>query len=183
MTAPLPVSNPFGFGGSRGTPVIVPPSSVGGPPAPMMGWALQLPLPEVYPLPEATSFNPLGSKATAAIETNIAIPGASVVIPSGMRAVVVGVSLYISNMLATTNVSFTVLVNGVAASGYAGIGLFPAAQALAQNSFDVPIRVLGPATVQVVYTNTDGGSYTVGASLSGWYWANTSDQRYKTTGS
>lgn len=182
MTAPLPVTPPWGFGGSAGSPVVVPPVTQGTVPPPPFGWDLQCPLPEVYPLPDATAFNPLGSKATAAIENNVAIPGASIVVPQGSRAIIVGVALYITNMLTTTSVSWSVRVNQVPQPGYANIGIFPRADAIATNTFDIPIRVMGPATVDVVYTNADGGSYVVGASFSGWFWATTSDQRYKSGG-
>ncbi len=73
-------------------------------------------------------------------------------------------------MLTSTVVSWTVQLNGAPATGFNNLSIFPRNSPFVSNSFDAFIRVGQGQKIRVVYTNTDGGSYTVGASVSGWWW-------------
>lgn len=183
MTTPLRVPPVFGFGSAAGGPVQLPPHVESERAA--QGQALRavyLPLPEIFMIPDGRGFNPQGSIATAAIQSNVNITGAVQIIPDNNLAVVSTVTLQITNMVATTNVTWTVLINNTPVQGYNGLSIFPRVAPFVGNTFDIPIRVRGPATIQVIFSNIDGGAYTVGAALSGWMWPVTSDQRWKAWG-
>lgn len=125
-------------------------------------------LPEVFPIPGAVEFNPLASKATAGVESGTDI-GIVLAIPSKSIGILRGVSLYITNMLDTTVVTWSVLQNSAVLPGYANLSIFPRVAPFVSNGFDSFVRLdQGPLTV--VFSNADGGTYTVGAALSGWFW-------------
>lgn len=133
--------------------------------------SLQVYLPEVFPIPSATEFNVVVSKASAGAEQNIDI-GIVLDLPQNNVGIVRGVSLYINNMLATTNVQWTLRFNGAPVPGYNNLSIFPRAAPSVANSFDSFVRIPqgNPMQVRVTYSNIDGAAYTVGAALSGWFW-------------
>lgn len=140
-------------------------------------------LPEVFPIPDAVEFNPSGERASAAAETQTitllpTISNALVKIPDQNIGIIRGLSIWITNMLTTTNVRWTLLVNGSPAGGYGSIALPVRATSFAGNSFDCFIRVPDGASIAVQYVNTDGGTYSIGASVSGWYWPIASGKRW-----
>lgn len=183
MTTPTRVPGAMGFGTTAGGPVQLPPQvSQERAEQGRAARALVLFLPEQYMIPDGRGFNPQGSIATAVVQANIAITNATQAIPDNTLAVVGSVTIQITNMLATTDVTYTVLVNQTPVQGYNGISIFPRVAPFVGNTFDIPIRVRGPATIQVIFSNNDGGAYTVGAALSGWMWPVTSDQRWKAWG-
>jgi hypothetical protein len=177
----VPIAPSFGMG-SGGKPVMAPPGGAAN--AIPAARTLMLPLPENEPIPDAHEFNTTGSQATAAAQANVLIAGASPqVIPAGSLFVINGLSIYITDMLTTTVVAWRVLINSAPVAGYSGLSIFPRTAPYVGNSFEPKIRGKGEALITVEFTNTDGGAYTVGASLSGWYWPEASDLRWKTYGS
>ncbi len=178
MTAPFIVGPPFGFGSGTKGGVMTPVQSGMTPAA---GRSLDIPLPEIYPIPEAKEFNPSGTIATAAVEVGT-ITGATIVIPSGNLGVIRNFTIYISNMVAATNVTYTLLVNGQPQQGYQALSMFPRVSPFVSNGFDCFIRVTGEATITVSFSNIDGGAYTVGAAFGGWYWPQQSDTRWRELG-
>jgi hypothetical protein len=176
----MPIAPLWGIGGRRGGPPVSTPVNQD---APTVGRTLFLPLPEDSPIPDAQEFNALGSVATAIVQSNIDIPLLPlIVVPASYKAVIRGVSIYINNMLATTNVTWTVRVNNNPIPGYSGLSIFPRVAPFVGNSFDAEYRFEGPATVTVSFSNIDGGAYTVGAAISGWFWPAASDLRWKFSG-
>lgn len=141
-------------------------------------------LPEIFPIPDAVEFNPSGSASSVGVETgtNItllpAIVNGLLEMPDQNIGIIRGFTISISNMLTTTNVTWTLLVNGAPAGGYGAIKMFPRASAFVGNSFDTFIRVPDGGTVSVQFSNVDGGTYVIGASLSGWYWPIASGERW-----
>jgi hypothetical protein len=144
--------------------------------------ALDIPLPEVFPIPDAKEFNVLGSIASGGAQNNILITGTSFDIPTSNIAIIRSVALYVAPMLATTNITWSLTVNGQPVPGYQGLSIFPRPAAQVTNSFDSFIRLQGPVTVAVIFSNLDGAAYQVGASFSGWFWPNTSDARWRAAG-
>lgn len=181
MSAPMPVGYPWGFGrgGASGGGVTTPPLSEG---MTVNGISLNIPLPEDEPIPDAKEFNVSGSIGTAAVSAGTLITGCTLDVPPNNLGVIRGVDLYISNMLVTTNVTWTLTINGAAVSGYQGISIFARVTPFVGNGFSPKVRFRGPALVQVVFSNIDGGAYTVGAAFSGWFWPEASDERWKATG-
>jgi hypothetical protein len=170
------------------------PAAISAPYAPPRGGGAVLPkhvpiyMPEVYPIPDATEFNPQGSQATAAVETgqiNLTpatgvenVPTGIIQLPRNNVGIIRGFSISITNMLTTTDLSWSLLINGAPAGGYGTLKLFPRASSFVGNSFDCFIRVPTGAQISVVYRNTDGGTYVIGASVSGWYWSEASGNRW-----
>lgn len=170
--------------GAGGT-VVSPPGVVAGDPATTVASidrTLELPLPDVYPLPDAVQFNVSGAKTSVGAESNVPIPGAVIVIPDNMLCRLALLNIDLDNMLTTTVVSFSVLANMNPIAGFSALTPFARVAPSIGQEFDMFVRLSGPLTIQVVYTNSDGGTYPVGASLSGWYWPVASDVRWKARG-
>lgn len=148
---------------------------------PAIDRTLQVYLPEIYPIPAATEFNILAQKATTIVEAGVDI-GLTVDVPPNNVAIIRGVNLYISDMTTATNVSWTVTLNGAPAQGFNNLSIFPRNSPFVSNSFDAFVRVGQGIKIRVVYTNTDGGSYTVGAALSGWWWPQTLGEQWIRSG-
>ena len=182
MTAPLPIAPPYGFAGHSGGGVVLPPNVVADRGGVMMTLALDLPLPEVFPIPDAKEFNVLGSIASAGVQNNIIITGSTFSIPTSNLAIIRNVALYIAPMLTTTNVVWSLTVNGQPVSGYQNLSIFPRPAAQVTNTFDSFIRLRGPVDVAVIFSNLDGAAYQIGASYSGWFWPETSDSRWRAAG-
>ena len=89
MTLPAGVFPIFGLGGPGQSgptsfgPVVDPVSAAAS--AIVVGRNLQLPLPEVYPIPDAHIFNLEAHVASPGAQNNIPIPGLSVEIPAATR--------------------------------------------------------------------------------------------------
>jgi len=183
MTYELPVAPPWGMG-QGGRPIIQPPTAFGpdGQQPTVSTLSQEIFLPELYPIPDAKEFNPLGSIGTAIIQTNVTITGTSFDVPPNTFGVIRGLSLYITDMLTTTNVEYSLIIQQQAAQGYSNLRIFPRAAPFVSNGFDTLIRFTGPATIFVVFNNNDGGTYTIGASYSGWFWPQASDARWRTLG-
>lgn len=189
MSAPfsLPVGPPWGMG-QGGNPVMVPPSSLGPGGRPMVSsLSMQIPLPEVFPIPSAHEFNPLGSVNSAAVSANpIEIVGGQgttlLNVPDGNIGIIRGVNLYITDMLTTTNVVWSVTVEGASPQGFDRISIFPRVAPFVSNSFDAAIRFTGPARIVMTFQNLDGGTYVIGGSYSGWYWPTAADAQWRRFG-
>lgn len=186
MSAPNVIAPQVGFTGQGAASVVVPPNlrgPGGGAPA-TLSRMLDIPLPDLFPIPDAHEFNIEADVSSVAVENNITITGLTVDIPQGYLAIVRGVSIYISNMLATTNVLYTVLTQGpgTAPAGYQNLRMFPRVAPFVGNTFDSMIRLVGPKTLTMIYSNLDGGTYQIGGAFSGWLWNVASDTRWKNAG-
>jgi hypothetical protein len=172
----------FGDGAGNAAPLLDP--TTGAPPPPVIK-ALQLPLVETFPIPGAQEFNVEGDQASVAIENNTTIATLGpVVVPQGYRAVIRSVSIYIDNMLTTTNVVWSVLLQGPGTSvaGYQNLRMFPRVAPFVGNTFDSLIRITGPASVTVIFSNLDGGTYQIGAALSGHLWLYSAEDNWRNRG-
>lgn len=152
--------------------------SGGGDAAGMLPRILQLPLPWVVPIPGSTEFNTLGTHDTAAVENAVEVTDAGFKLPVGYVGWINGVIFYVNNIIATSNLQFTVAVNGGSVAGYAPITIFPRVAASVSNAFDSKIALPNGAKVQVFFSNLDGGAYKVGAGLSGWFWSETAGRAW-----
>lgn len=176
----LPIAPPFSMGKGGFPPFASPAGTIGG--GAVATRTLDLPLPELVPIPSAQEFSPEGHVDTAGIQSNITIPGITVNVPGGSIYVIRSLSLYINNMLDTTDVRWSIVVNGNPVPGWANMTLFPRIATFVGNNFDTMIRGAGVASISVIFTNADGGSYKVGAAIGGWFWPLTADQQWKNGG-
>jgi hypothetical protein len=177
----LPISEPWNVPKQPGRGVILPPNvGAGGP----IGRSLFLPLPEDSPIPTATEFNILGSiQGTGIVAAKTLITGATFNVPEGSLGVIRNVTIYVTNMLATTSISwFLQIDNAGGPQGFNPLTMFPRVASSVSNSFDAKIRLTGPCVVSMFYTQADGGINVIGGSFGGWIWPVTADQRWKTTG-
>jgi len=149
---------------------------------PRLSQVAQIYLPEVHPIPGATEFNPQVSKATAGVETGIDI-GLSVVVPESNVGIVRSVTLQITDMLASTVVSWSLMFNGAPVPGWNNLTIFPRVSPYVGNTYDAFIRITKGGTLTFNYTNTDGGVYVLGAALSGWFWPQALGDLWLTQGS
>lgn len=175
-TSDNPQGNVWGMGsGHGGAPV---PVSLGlDSTADLIPRNLMIFPPEIYPIPDAVEFNPLGSTTTIIAETKV-IPGVALQLPQSYIGIIRGYTIYVDNMLLTTNLIYTLLINGNPAPGYGSLTMFPRAAPSVSNGFDAFIRVPDGAALSVKVQNVDGGSYTVGASISGWIWPRAAGERW-----
>ena len=183
MSAPIPVSPIFGLGNGRGGGaggIVYPPDVEQH--LENVGRTLSIPLPEVFPIPDARVFNAECQQASAIAQTFVLGFTPAVEIPAGYYGIVTSFTIYVQNMLATTNVTFSLLSNGNPVQGFAPLTIFPGASPRAANTFDTPQRFTGDVTLTVSITNGEGGSYLLGAALSGWFWPIASDRRWKSAG-
>jgi hypothetical protein len=180
MTMPS-VPLPIGFGSSGG-PVMVPPN-IGDNQRSVNAFVLTLPLPEDSPIPDAHEFNVQGQVLNSVgVKNNVLVAGSTLDVPDNNFGVITGVTLDISNMLATTILSWSLLIQDAAPQGYGNLTIFPRAAPFVSNGFTCKIRFQGAATIKVVYTCTDGGTYDIGAAYSGWFWPENADARWKAYG-
>lgn len=121
----------------------------------------------LYPIPGSKFFNILGQANTAA-------PGV-VALPATLKfpvdatdmCVVNSVQLFCTNVLTSTVITYSLLYNNQALTGFGGIGIFARVASSITDSFD-PILVLeGPGELNVTISNGDGGVYAVGMSYGG----------------
>lgn len=151
-------------------------------------------LPEDHPIPDAQEFNPSGTTSTVGVETGTAIVLAPqvgsiagfIMLPAGNIGVIRSLTISITNMLTTTNVTFTLTINGGPVPGYAALRMTPRVAPYVSNEFGEPgmrVRVPVSSKIGVVFSNIDGGTYVVGASVGGWYWPEASGTRWLRIGS
>lgn len=179
----LPTAPLWGIG-RGGQAVALPPTEFGpdGQPPQVSDLTQQIFLPEVFPIPDAKEFNPLGSQATTVVQFNQTITGTTFTVPSSTFGVIRSVTLYITNMLTTTNVTYSLVINNSPVQGYNQLSIFPRAAPFVSNAFDCMLRFSGPADIKMVFDNRDGGTYVVGGAYSGWFWPQSSDTRWRQFG-
>lgn len=184
MSVPFPIAPVWDLG--KGSPtggagLVYPPDVADN--LQVVGRNLEVPLPEVYPIPDATIFNAECQVASnIAGQTFVLAFTPDVIIPDANLGVMTSLTLYVQNMLATTNVTWTLLANGNPVPGYNLLTIFPGASPRAANTFDAPKRFTGRTQLTIQITNGDGGNYILGAAVSGWFWPIASDRRWKSAG-
>lgn len=125
-------------------------------------------LPDWVPIPSSIEFNTLGQRASTLIESDVELVSAGFTLNPSQLARIASVNLFVVNLTATSQLSFTIKINGGGVDGWTSVAVFPGTTARLAENFGSYIRVPAGGKVQVFYTNADGGSYTVGAALSGW---------------
>jgi len=82
--------------------------------------------------------------------------------------VIKGFTLFITSMLAATDVRWSLLVNGSPVNGLNPVTILPRVVTSISRPLSTLVFVPPLATVSVRILNVDGGSYNVGADLEGW---------------
>lgn len=135
-------------------------------------------LPEERPIPSAIVFNTLGFATTAIVQTNVFLANAAFDLPDGWLGRIDSVTFYVANLLLASNITFTVFQNRTPVQGLANVPVFPGVSARVAENLEVYIRVPNGQLLEVAFNNNDGGTYTVGAALSGWIWPEQDGRRW-----
>lgn len=133
------------------------------------------------PIPDASPFVlASGAVATAAVETKQPA-GLILDLTADEVARIDSVTIYITGLLATTNVVYKLLAD--TAPIYPGLSFFPRAATAAGDNYPVFLRVGAGRIISMDIQNVDGGSYTVGAIITGWKFTKLAGERYVEYGS
>ena len=90
-------------------------------------------------------------------------------LPANSIGVIRSIDLYINATLTTTNVTWSLEVNGAAVPGYGQMTIFPRVAQSVSRGFDSLVFLPQGALITVTVTNVDGAAYQVGASYQGWH--------------
>lgn len=102
------------------------------------------------------------------------IPGCSFTVPANNVGVVRGLTLNVNNLLTTSLITFSLLINGAPLPGFANMFIFPRLAASLASDFppeNTSIEIPDGATVSVAAQVNDPGTYQLGATFRGWYWS------------
>lgn len=160
-----------------------------GPGSPPPSEAQQIPMagqmllpPSYYPPREAQFFYQRGrATALAAVAGPTVLAGSTFQIPANTVGWVREWSVQINNMLANTDIRFTILVNGGPVPGYTDFQPFPSPVARFSAFFfpeDTKIELPDRAQIQVLVTVLDPGVYDVGSDYRGWFISKSVANRY-----
>lgn len=131
---------------------------------------LNLYLPDFYPIPTAQAFQYGGTTTTSGAGTVTQIPGSSFQLPGGYIGVIASLNISVLTTLTTaTNQQYTIRFNGVPAPGWSQRTFAGRGAQNFERFFDAALRIPRGAVVDIVNINVDGGTYTVGADITGWY--------------
>lgn len=157
------------------------------PPKPEQSWEtlpkmLNIPLPWLEPIPDAQFFNIMGSFDSVGAQTGTFITNAAFTLGKGNVGVLRSFTVYVNDMLQTTDVQFTLLIDGGPAPGFGTIKMFPRVAASVANTFECMIIVPADAKIDAYFTQVDGGTYKVGVAYSGWQYPESSGKRWMAKG-
>lgn len=147
-----------------------------------MPMVLSVHLPWVMPIPDSQEIAVLGYEDTTGVGDTGTIANTEYTLGQGNIGVLRSFSVYIDDMTTATDVTFSLRINGAPAPGYGAIKMFPRLAASVSNSFDCMLILPVKAKVEVVFLNTDGGAYKVGAGFNGWEHPELSARRWMLQG-
>lgn len=170
----------------RGTPGIVDPGDPFGGGAPEGFGDTQRTLlafpPEIYPIPDATEFRRrafFNSGGAGTIEPS----GLVLQLPANQIGVIRLFGIGLLNMLATTDVGWSLWIDNNVVSGYEDVGFFPGnVPRVTDTEGDLLIRVPQGARISVKFRNGDGAVYDAGANYYGWSYSPESAARWNGEG-
>lgn len=126
--------------------------------------------PFLFPPPGATTIN---------VAANVALPGAgrfdagvTYRVPIASYGVISSIDLLLDSILINTSVLWTLLINGKPVPGFGPITILGRnGAASVSKTWQGPLRIVMPlnGTVSATIQNVDGGVYTAGTALYGWF--------------
>ncbi len=133
----------------------------------------------IEPPPDALDFNADATVAPGAGPVTVVPAGLLVVLQRGYVGVVKDVSFVVNNMLATTNVRFSLRVNGSPVQGWDSVTVLPRIAASVANGWDRRvIRIPDGARIDWAITVADAGVYQIGVQYHGWSVSKRTAERY-----
>lgn len=169
-TAPLDVLAIRGAGDA-------PPAPPGRSDAPPIN-ALDIYLPEVFPIPGATEFarDEFASSPAAGTITPAAL---RLELPQSSLGIIRVFSVGLDDMTQATNVIFRLRVNQRPVPAWGAFRLFPGVAARVTSSVGTWVLVPPSGVIDVAIQNVDGAAYLVGAGYSGWHWPESLDAAWR----
>lgn len=134
--------------------------------------------PELYPIPEARGFALFDAADMVGANTTVTPAGLVLQLSAGYSAVVRTVTIDANDMADTTDIRYTIRVNGAGVPGFDALRHFPRVAASVSRDFDAFIVVPDGAKLDVLITDVDGGAHKVGVSLTGWQWPTAAGKRW-----
>lgn len=110
---------------------------------------------------------------------NLSVTPASLryVLPQGYRGNVAGVTIFVDAPTTSLDVNFTLRFNGAPVPGFTNLRSFPRAATNLSIDFSGPIVVPVGTIIDMIITNNNASTWTVGASITGWVWPLADEQR------
>lgn len=129
--------------------------------------------PELYPPQNSNGLFLSGSTFLVGAASSDRPAALQMAIPTNQVGVIDALELLVDGILITTNIVYTVFVNGSPVQGFNNLSILPrnGAQSVSK-SLGPFLRILIPlgGTIQLQFLNVDGGAVTMGAQMRGWYW-------------
>jgi hypothetical protein len=125
--------------------------------------------PEYIPPPQATQFQPY--LLAAVVGAGVTTPLWTFVVPKSSVLVIKSLDFYASNTAPTSNIFFSLLVNGAPYPGYGNVPLFAGAAAINSRSFnELTLRFSEGNVLTMNFVNVDGAAYNAASGAQGWYY-------------
>lgn len=133
---------------------------------------LAIPLPELYPIPSATEFQQFDIETVTGVST-LVFSKTTLTLPQQSLGVIRNVNIFAGSAVglsATTNLQFTIRINGAGAPGWTNRTFFPRVASSLEQPFDAFIHLPAGCTVDAIVKDVDGGTYQAGIWFTGWFW-------------
>jgi len=146
-------------------------------PYPETSRTLQVWHPWLYPFPGSTDFN-VNLNFNSAGAGDLTPAGLAFQLPNLKKGIITQVGIAALNYTTATIVLWQVLVNGQPVQGWQNLTFFPGNVPRLTASLDAKIPVPNGGKISILFRNTDGAAYTVGASYYGWYWDDEAERQW-----
>lgn len=127
--------------------------------------------PGLYPPENSTAFFLSDTAALAGVNANAQPAGLVLALPVGLLGYIDTIDLLVDGIVATTNIRYTLIVNGSPFPGFNALTIMPRSGAQSVSRGLGPfLRIALPeaAVIGMRFQDIDGGAVTMGAQLRGW---------------
>lgn len=125
--------------------------------------------PRFFPPPGSQFFNKTGYNDFAAAGT-VSPAALQFTVPEGFLGVIKTFSAYQNDAVATSDIHWSILLNGIAAPGYDDITMFPRLAGFASVGDDIAIDLREDMKVSISIRKVDAAVQKVGAAVTGWFY-------------
>lgn len=138
--------------------------------------------PDYFPIPGATEIfayaehDSVGAEAGTLL--NLPAPGSVLQLPPRHVGVIRTVAININDLTAADDLSFSLRINGTPVAGFGNLRVFPRAATSIERAWDTRILIPDGGTVDITFTNGNGGLHLVGATYTGWFWPEEAGRRW-----
>jgi hypothetical protein len=129
--------------------------------------------PQLFPPENAISLNLSANQAIVGAGAVFTPSALSTRIPPNCYGVISSIDLVLDAIVLTSDVRWSLLINGVPVAGWNAITILGRdGAASVSKTWEGPLRIMIPlgGTVGVRIVDVDGGAYVAGTQLYGWFW-------------